>query len=106
VIVASYCCVVLCCVYLPVRESTGRLPGPSDVADVKELVRTLLADNDVDLPEAELASGVCLTSWGQSLPVCSIIGRRREGLSLVFVSVTFCSCLVNDVCCLDSCMLC
>jgi len=56
------------------RTDTGRLPGPSDETAVTQLASALLQENGVTLDEANLANGVCLSSWGQSLPVCSILG--------------------------------
>jgi hypothetical protein len=62
------------------RESTGRLPGPSDVPAVSHLTQTLLAENGISedmlsLTDVDVVRDVCLVCWGQSLPVCSIIGE-------------------------------
>lgn len=67
------------------REVNSRLPGPSDTAAVSLLTQQLLAENGVSGEDGgdmdvKVFSDVCLSSWAQSLPVCSILGERRGGL--------------------------
>lgn len=57
------------------RGDTGRLPGLADIATVTQLANSLLSENGVSLAEDDLVKDVCLSSWGQSLPVCSILGK-------------------------------
>lgn len=61
------------------------MPSPADGAAVSELARALLLQNGSPALEgwdgaqeeavARLAQEVCLSSWGQSLPVCSVVGK-------------------------------
>jgi len=62
--------------------SEGRRPGPSDVPAVSEVLRALLVENSVAdseiamqlLAPDSILRDICLGSWGQSLPVCSVLG--------------------------------
>jgi hypothetical protein len=67
------------------RGDTGRLPGLADIATVTQLANSLLSENGVSLAEDDLVKDVCLSSWGQSLPVCSILGKL--GCFLICLSV-------------------
>jgi hypothetical protein len=93
-------------VYMYSRETTGRLPAPSDVAAVTQLAQSMLAANGVSLSGTEevavaVAAGACLSSWGQSLPVCSILGEwgARPRCDFLCCAVLCCAVLCCDVMC-------
>lgn len=59
------------------REMHGRLPTRGDSSDVTSLCAKLLQENDTPLDfisSDDIENRICLNSWGQLMPVCSVVG--------------------------------